>query len=79
MALQTGKISKQMKAFMKKVNRLPVKDQDVAIQEYCDNFEKLIYTAIGDITITIPPGAIKVVGTGSATNPLPIVLTYAIK
>ena len=47
-------------------NEMEIKDQDTAIDNYCQNFEEIIYTAIKSITLTIPPG--KIIVSGSATN-----------
>lgn len=73
--LVKNKIANLHKAFLKKVNSAPVKDQDAAIQQYCEQVESLIYTAIKDMTITIPVGKIIVLtSSGPAANTQPIVL-----
>jgi hypothetical protein len=75
MAITRGKLSKTMKDFIVEANKLPIKDQNKAIEAWCDNLEGAIYEMIKQITIVIPPGAIKVVGSPSAqTNAIPITI-----
>lgn len=77
--LVSGKLSKSMKTFMKKANKMTQEDADKAIDAYCDNMESSIYSAIKSIQITIPSGAIKVSGTAAAqTNIAPIVLRSSV-
>lgn len=79
MALKKGQISKKLYTFIKSQNNKKVEDPDKAIKEYCDQIEADVFTAIKsqtlNITITIPIGAINVVGSsGPSSNPSPIVI-----
>jgi hypothetical protein len=77
--LVSGKLSKEMKAFIKMANKMTQKDANKAIDEFCNNHEKNIYDAIKSIKITIPPGLIIVSGSpATQTNAAPIVLTNVI-
>jgi len=78
MSLKATTLSNDMKAFITQVNALKQEDKDKAIDEFCQKLESVVYTAIRSLTLTIPSGAIQVVGQGSATNPAPIVLTGGI-
>lgn len=79
MPLRTNNFSNKMKTFVKKVNKMKQEDADKAIDNFCEQHEKDIYAAIKSITITIPPGAIKVMGSSSAqTNAAPIVLNNVV-
>jgi len=75
MPLEKGLLAKDMKTFIKGVNKMKQEDAEKAITAYCNKMETSIYQAIKSITITIPVGFIKVAGSQSAqVNPAPIVL-----
>lgn len=73
-----GTLSQSLKDFIATLNAVRVEDRDKAIQQFCDIHEKLVYSAIKSMTITILPGQIQVVGTGAASNPLPIILNSVV-
>jgi hypothetical protein len=77
--LLVGELSGQMQSFMLQVNKMTQEDAEKAIEAYCNQLEKSIYSTIKHITITIPPGAIVVAGSPSTqANPIPIVLNGVI-
>jgi peptidoglycan biosynthesis protein MviN/MurJ (putative lipid II flippase) len=75
MPLIEGQFSKQLNTFITNVNAKPIKDQAIAITNYCDMVESLVYNAIKSATIRIIPGEIITVGSPTTqTNVIPIIL-----
>lgn len=64
MLIENG-LKDELKKFINESQKLPVEDQSAAIDKYCSNFERVVYEAIKSITITIPPGFIRVEGSPS--------------
>ena len=76
MPLTAKVLADDMKAFITQVNQMPVEDAATAIDKYCQKLEDVVYNAIKSLEITIPSGAIIVVGSQTTqTNPQPIILT----
>lgn len=79
MPLEASNIAENLKAFITKLNEIPQQDKDSAINAYCQEFQKEVFAACRNITITIPAGAIIVAtAQGPAANPAPIILNGAI-
>lgn len=82
MALISGVVSTQLYEFIQKQNATEIQDKDVAIREFCNKIEELIYQSVRNATLTIPSGMVlvsqppTVVG---AVNPAPIVVINALK
>lgn len=69
-------LADQLQQFIQNQNAQPQKDQNAAIQAFAQEQENLIYQAVKNLQITIPPGVIIVAGpSGAMTNATPIVLS----
>lgn len=69
--------SAELYTFIQQQNAAPVQDSQVAIQQYCDKIEELVYKAIQNATIVIPAGTVIVLApppAGAGSNPAPIIL-----
>ena len=72
-----GVIASQLYEYMKVENANESQNPDASMRRFCEKMEELIYRAIKNATITIPPATINVVApppTGVGTNPAPVVL-----
>lgn len=78
--LVKGQIKNQLKTIIVSANSGKKNDLNKAIDEFCEQLEESIFTAIQSITIVIPPGAIITAGTAAAqSNTIPIALSGVIK
>ncbi len=73
--LKKGELAKNIRDFLDGVKEKEQYERDDAIERYCKNMEDVIYEAIKNLEIHIPPGTITVVGSASAQkNVVEIVL-----
>lgn len=71
--LTEGLISTPVEKFIKKMNKTKQLNPNTSVKEFSKELEKIIFNAIKQATITLPPGTVIVAGSATTqTNAQPI-------
>lgn len=70
-----GLVSQPLKVYLKTANEVEQQDPEKAINAFCEKIEEIIFNAIKNANLTVPPGLVNVTGTnGPASNITPIIV-----
>lgn len=77
--VESGIFREKLKSFIQSSIATKQDDQEIAIDNFCQAMESYITELVKSATITIPTGAIQVVGSvSSQANVIPIILNNVI-